>query len=284
MLRFRRSAFFLFAPVNIGAFFLAFKRRDYNLFMPNDSTSWGKVAAWYDDLLESGDDTYQKKIILPNILRLAQVQKNEQVLDLGCGQGFFSRAFAEAGARIIGVDLAEDLIKLAKKHSSGAIDYRVASASDLGFIKDKSIDKAFMILALQNIENAGVVIKECRRVMKASGKLYLVLNHPAFRVPKASGWGWDERRGVQYRRIDRYLSESKEKIQMHPGEKPQEHTFSFHRPLQFYAKVLGNNAFGITRIEEWESHRKSQRGPRATAENRARREIPLFLYIEAVAL
>ncbi len=278
----RRSAFSFSPRPKVGAIFLLITYR-YTLFMPNNSTSWGKVAAWYDDLLD-GDDTYQKKVILPNLKRLAGIQKGDQVLDLGCGQGFFAREFAKAGGRVTGVDLASDLIDLAKKNSGAAIEYRVAPADQLNFLKNGGADKIFIILALQNMENAGAVIKECRRVIKPSGKIHLVLNHPAFRIPKASGWGWDERRGIQYRRIDGYLSESKEKIQMHPGNAPKDHTFSFHRPLQFYAKVLGNNGFAVTRLEEWESHRRSQPGARAASENRARREIPLFLYIEAVAL
>ena len=72
---------------------------------------------------------------------------------------------------------------------------------------------------------------------------------------------------------------------MHPGkaargEKTQE-TYSFHRPLQVYAKILANAGFVIARIEEWESHRESEKGPRREAEDRARKEFPLFLAIVA---
>ena len=87
----RRSAFSFSPRPKVGAIFLLITYR-YTLFMPNNSTSWGKVAAWYDDLLD-GDDTYQKKVILPNLKRLAGIQKGDQVLDLGCGQGFFAREF-----------------------------------------------------------------------------------------------------------------------------------------------------------------------------------------------
>ena len=111
--------------------------------------------------------------------------------------------------------------------------------------------------------------------------MYLILNHPAFRIPKETSWGWDGKRKIQYRRIDSYLSESKAKIQMHPGSSPNEFSWSFHRPMQFYSKALLKNNFCISRIEEWNSHKKSEPGPRAIAEDRARREIPLFLFIEA---
>lgn len=82
--------------------------------MQHVKTSWGNVAEWYDELVE-GEGTYQKDVILPNILRLLDSKKDETILDLGCGQGFFAREFTKKGARVIGVDVAPELIALAKK-------------------------------------------------------------------------------------------------------------------------------------------------------------------------
>ena len=124
------------------------------------------------------------------------------------------------------------------------------------------------------------MLLECYRVLRPTGKIYLVLNHPAFRVPKASAWGFDEAEMVQYRRVDRYLSELPIKIDMHPGATEKTYTMSYHRPLQFYGKALRKAGLAITNIEEWISHRASDSGPRAEAENRARKEIPLFLFLE----
>ncbi|MEK7084251.1 MAG: methyltransferase domain-containing protein, partial [Patescibacteria group bacterium] len=82
------------------------------------STSWGNVAEWYDDLLETEKDTYQSAVILPNLLRLLSVKKGQKILDLACGQGFFSRAFAKEGASVTGVDVAEELIRRATAHAA----------------------------------------------------------------------------------------------------------------------------------------------------------------------
>jgi len=260
----------------------------------NKPTSWGKAANWYDNLLEKETRTYQKQLILPNLLRLLEIKKGEAVLDLACGQGFFARAFEKEGAKVIGVDISKELIELAKKHRnnlamkqfnnhiSSKIEYHVAPAENLSFLKNKSIDKITLILALQNIENVHAVLRECNRVLKDRGKLFIILNHPAFRIPKESSWGWDEEKKIQYRRIDSYLSESKVKIQMHPGDKPNEITWSFHRPLQFYFKMLNKYGFYVSRLEEWNSSKISEPGPRADAENIARKEIPMFLFIESV--
>ena len=241
-------------------------------------TSWEKAADWYDELLQ-GKDTYQQKVILPGMLRMLEIKSGERVLDLACGQGFFSLAFANAGAEVVAADASAELIRRAKRHQN--IMYHVAAANNLGFVKSGSIDAIAFIMAIQNIDDVHAVLKECARVLAPKGKMILVMNHPSFRVPKHSDWEFDEEQHVEHRRVDQYLSEAKVKIQTHPGDAPADYTISFHRPLQFYFKAFAKTGFAVTRLEEWISHRKSQKGPRAAAEDRARKEIPLFLALEA---
>jgi hypothetical protein len=71
---------------------------------------------------------------------------------------------------------------------------------------------------------------------------------------------------------------------MHPGDKPSQYTTSFHRPLQYYFKAFNKAGFSVTLMEEWNSHKKSQTGPRAEAEDVARKEIPLFLCLVVVKI
>lgn len=239
-------------------------------------TSWEKVADWYDRLIE-GEGTYQKELILPNLLRLMDIKPADVILDLACGQGFFAREFYKKAKNVIGADASPSLIKIAKENSPKDVRFEVSKAESLGFIKSGSVGKVVIVLALQNMQDANIVLKEVGRVLKKGGELYVVLNHPAFRVPKQSEWGWDEKAKIQYRRVDRYLSELKIPIEMHPGVKNTEYTTSFHRPLQFYFKGLHKAGFSVVTMEEWNSHRKSEPGPRAEAEDLARKEIPLFL-------
>jgi ubiquinone/menaquinone biosynthesis C-methylase UbiE len=246
---------------------------------PTKTTSWDNVAHWYDTLL-AGEDTYQARVILPNLLRAMAIKKGERVLELGCGQGFFTQAFYKEGAKTTGVDLGNDLIAIAKKQSPKEITYFAHSAEDLSIIPDASFDKVALVLSLQNIDAPHKVFKECARVLVPQGQMFVVLNHPAFRIPKSSSWGFDEISKTQYRRIDRYMSESKVEIEMNPSKKGGAVTTSFHRPLQYYFKTLGNNGLVVARLEEWLSHKESEAGPRKAAEDRARMEIPLFLMME----
>jgi len=251
-------------------------------------TSWNNVSDWYDELL-TGSDTYQSKVILPNLLRLVAPKKGMKILDLACGQGFFSEAFAREGAEVIGVDIAPGLIKIAKERVRNA-KFFISPADKLSFIPDHSIDIIIITLAIQNIENISGVFREVKRVLAlqregppagGKGKMFLVLNHPAFRIPGSSAWGFDEKTKKQYRRIDAYLSESKHEIDMHPGKEGNtKKTVSFHRPFQVYFKVLANNGLAVSRLEEWTSHKESGKGPCKEAEDRARKEFPLFLCLE----
>ncbi|MEK9175159.1 MAG: class I SAM-dependent methyltransferase [Patescibacteria group bacterium] len=244
-------------------------------------TSWGGVADWYDEAV-SRDGSYQKNLILPNLLRLLDIKRGKSILDVACGQGFFAREFFKQGALVTGIDVSPELINIAKEQSSSEIEFIISSADNMQKVKSDSIDNATIVLALQNIDNIKKVFEECSRVLKKNGKLFLILNHPAFRVPKNSSWGFDTKNKIQYRRIDRYLLEIKVPIQIHPGKNPKIQIVSFHRPIQYYFKLLANAGFCVSKMEEWESKKKSMPGPRADAENTARKEFPLFLFLEAV--
>ncbi len=74
-------------------------------------------------------------------------------------------------------------------------------------------------------------------------------------------------------------------MDMHPGKRGgKSFTYSYHRSLQDYMKALRSAGFAITRLEEWISHKTSEPGPKAKAENTARKEFPLFMLVEATVI
>ncbi len=254
----------------------------------SNDTSWDAVAGWYDELLEESPDSFQAKVILPNILRILNpgqglTLSGMKIIDIACGQGYFSRAFVAAGAKVVGADISPELIEKAKERSQN-IEFHVAPADRLNFAENDTFDAAVIILAIQNIENLSGTMGEAARVLKPGGRLVVVLNHPAFRIPQKSSWEWDAKKGRQYRRIESYLKEYKIEIDMTPGEKDKskkQKTISFHRPLQSYFEKLQSAGFVVAKLEEWVSHKKSQKGPRSLEEDRIRKEIPMFLMLEA---
>ncbi len=252
---------------------------------PQTGTSWGPVASWYDDHLEKSHDTYHEKVVYPNLSRIIGEVRGKKVVDMACGQGQFSRLLAEGGAFVTGTDIAHELIAIAEKKNKAhkfSSHYFVSPSHDLYMVQDASQDIVVCILALQNIEKLQETLHEVSRVLHPGGRFICVINHPSFRNPTHTHWGYDDAEHKQYRRVEEYLSESKIKIDMTPGSlKDKKFTVSFHRPLQVYVKAFSKYRLMISRLEEWVSHKESGKGPRKQAEDLSRKEIPLFMCIES---
>ncbi len=247
----------------------------------NNPTHWDNVAAWYDDYLEEGSDTYQAKVIAPNLLRLLNCKKDETVLDVACGQGYFGRLVAQTGSIVTGIDQSKELIAKAQERKIGNETYVVGNAEKIPGIGLTSFDSAFTVLAFENIKKVADVLSGIARVLKKDGKFIVVLLHPAFRIPQHSDWGYDKEKGLQYRKIEKYLSEIAIPIDLSPFKGAKKvTTTTFHRSLQWYAKAFKHAGFSIVGIEEWISHKKSLPGPKQTMEDAARKEFPMFLSIE----
>jgi ubiquinone/menaquinone biosynthesis C-methylase UbiE len=244
-------------------------------------THWDNVALWYDAHLEEGNDTLQAKVIAPNLLRILAPTKSHTILDLACGQGYFTRLVEESGARVTGIDLSAKLIAIAKKKQSVSV-YKTAPAHKTGE-KDNFFDTIFTVLAFENIANIDEVVGEITRIMKKSGRFILVLLHPAFRIPKHADWGFDEAKKIQYRKVYKYLSEISIPIEQAPFKGAKSiTTTTFHRPLQWYMKIFRKHGLVVSGMEEWISHKVSQSGPRQKAEDIARKEFPMFLCLEVM--
>jgi 23S rRNA-/tRNA-specific pseudouridylate synthase/SAM-dependent methyltransferase len=254
-------------------------------------SSWEDVADWYDALLDERRHDHYRELILPGAVRLLDVAPGSRVLDVACGQGALARRLALLGVEVVGVDLAPRLIELAQRRAARLARpprFVVGDARDLAALELGTFDAAACVMALANLDPIDDVIGGCAALLRPGGALVAVLPHPAFRAPRQTSWGWErDARGAprQYRRIDGYLSPAQVRIVSNPGEvargKPAVETWTFHRPLQSYVRSLGAHGLWIDRLEEWPSQRSSQPGPRAAEENRARREIPLFLGLRA---
>jgi len=241
----------------------------------NKPTSWGNVADWYDKHL-SDDNTFHAQVIAPNLERIVSLKANESMLELGCGQGYFIEKFSTISNRVTGVDIGKQLIEIAQSKNPKA-KFMVGNAEDPKLLPGQQFDVIIVILAIQNMRDLAAVAKNLSRLIKNDGKVVVVMNHPAFRVPQQSGWGIDPERKIQHRSVAAYMSEMEIKIDMTPGKAAnKEMTLSYHRPLQVYSKAFSKEGFGIVKIEEWISHRKSS-GLHAKMEDKARKEIPMFM-------
>lgn len=251
-------------------------------------TSWDRVADWYDGLLEDRGSDHYENVILPGALRLLEPTAGMRILDLACGQGVLSRRLAALGAHVVGCDAAPALIATARARNDNSPHgvtpprYEVCDARDIAPLDLRDADAAVCVMALSNIDPLDGVMRGIANALKPGGSFIWIIVHPAFRAAGQTTWGWDVRQNKQYRRVDGYLSHGQRDIVMNPGGRADVTTVTFHRPLQTYIQAMSRHGLLVERLEEWPSLRASTSGPRAVEENRARREIPLFLGVKAV--
>jgi ubiquinone/menaquinone biosynthesis C-methylase UbiE len=218
---------------------------------------------------------------MPGVFRLLQVGKKDHVLDLACGQGVFSRYLSSKGLLVEGLDSSAELLKYARTRSGPSVRYHVGDAGDPTNFEENRFDGIACLMAIQNIEKIDLLFKSVCRWLKPGKCFVVVMTHPCFRIPRQSHWGWDEEKKLEYRRVDHYLTETNVPILTPPFADSKSFTLTYHRPMQSYISALAEAGLCVDALEEWVSNKKSLPGKRAKAENRARKEIPLFLALRA---
>ena len=76
--------------------------------------SYNDIAQWYDQFLR--ERPVYTEVILPNLLALVGEVEGEVICDLACGQGWVARELARRGAQVTGLDVAPNLLALARRY------------------------------------------------------------------------------------------------------------------------------------------------------------------------
>lgn len=259
------------------------RRGSGNRRLPAAGTSWDPLAAWYDGWVGEHGSEHHRQVAVPATLRLLNLKSGEEVLDIGAGQGVLAPAIRQSGARYTGIDASPRLLQMARQRHGASGKFVLGDARSLLSIPDlhpEFYDAVVFLLSLQDMDPFQPVIAGAANVLKPYGRVVMLLTHPAFRIPRQSGWGWDEGRKLMYRRIDRYLSPLPVPMKPLPGRNTNT-TRSFHRSLGDYVNTLGEHGLFVDRMDELPGIKMSKGEPTSRAEKTAREEIPLFLGVRA---
>ncbi|MBK1703965.1 bifunctional 2-polyprenyl-6-hydroxyphenol methylase/3-demethylubiquinol 3-O-methyltransferase UbiG [Halochromatium glycolicum] len=132
------------------------------------------AARWWDPHSEF------KPLHEINPLRLSYIQRHvslagREVLDVGCGGGILSEAMALEGAKVTGIDMGEEPLRVADLHTleTGVeVEYRQMPVEALADERPASFDVVTCMEMLEHVPDPGSVIDACARLVRPGGHVF----------------------------------------------------------------------------------------------------------------
>jgi 2-polyprenyl-3-methyl-5-hydroxy-6-metoxy-1,4-benzoquinol methylase len=262
---------------------------------------WDQAAAFWDSEAGETGVWHQAHDIDPVMFKVLKTVRNKRILEIGCGNGYFSRMLARRGAKVTGTDLSSKMIGFAKmreKTKPLGINYLIHDAANLRGIKSGTFDLVVGNMCLMDIQNAQGAIREASRTLKPGGRFVFSISHP-FLLPHSKQLRTiitkNKQKYFGYA-IYKYLSPSAEKFVVWASGA---HATAYHRSIGTYIKYLRSAGFLIDAFEEIATKKKLKKAGRGDrvlkwnwskyrtmtekkAKAIANKELPRFLVIGAV--
>lgn len=245
--------------------------------MKNDSSTiaWNAMGDEWFELAQTGESRIY--FIMPNMLNFMGEVTGKRILDLGCGEGGYSRELAKRGAKLVSVDCSKRAIEyaaaLADKENL-RIEHFVRNSNDLFDIESEQFDIVLCSMMLMDCEDFDGTLQEIVRVLKPNGRLFASVLHPCFDGNHDTGIG---RQGAGIERqvvVMNYFEPKEWEAPLWKGTIP---VIWRHRTMEEYVKSFIKAGLTIVDLNE----------PRANDEQAQRsveiawlQKIPLYLYWE----
>lgn len=199
--------------------------------------------------------------------------RGADVLDLGCGFGWFCRWVREKGAaRVHGIDISEKMLaRAAATTQDPMITYQRADLETLA-LPDRAYRLVFSSLAFHYVANLDRLMAEIARGLVPGGSLVFSVEHPIYTAPANPGWVTDLE-GHKTWPVNSYQNEGPRSTDwLAKGVIKQ------HRLIATYVNLLIERGFTITHLNEWGPTEAQISAQPELAEERER---PMFVLISA---
>ncbi len=219
---------------------------------------WDQKAAFWDGRYGEGNE-FHKTLIEPPSELLLDIQPDELILDVGCGNGAFARWMAAKGARVVAFDFSSVFLELARQRTvenADRIEYVTIDATDetqLLALGLQRFDAAAANMVLMDMARIDTLASCLVKLLKPNGRFVFTVQHPCFNsnaVDIFAEAGPEDGTIVESHgvRVRGYLDVPPGKGAGMPGE-PNPHYY-FHRPLHELFRPFFQAGFAIDGFEE----------------------------------
>ena len=199
----------------------------------------------YDDFAEEYDE-YGKDAVTDieigykNALLLAGDVRGMKVLDYGCGVGKFSRILKDLGADVVGIDIAEKELAIARRQHPDIPFLTVAEARDRFKEEFDLVTMNFVITAIPSQEEIRRVFSDIRIFLKRGGKLVMLNSN------------YEKSGGKEFLtfKIGEVRKEISAPLTVFLGRAYDFPITDFYYSADFYAKNLADAGFTVEKVAE----------------------------------
>jgi 2-polyprenyl-3-methyl-5-hydroxy-6-metoxy-1,4-benzoquinol methylase len=146
---------------------------------------WNQLAAFWDGRMGEGNQ-FHRFLVEPTAERLLALQPGEQVLELACGTGLFTRHMAALGARVTATDFSAGMLEAAKARAAASaerIEFRLVDVTDeaqLLSLGTHRFDAAVCNMALMDMAEIAPLAQTMPHLLKQGGRFVFTIMHPCF--------------------------------------------------------------------------------------------------------
>lgn len=230
-----------------------------------------EIAEWVT-IAQTND--FRMDYIMPYTLKKLGEVKGKYILDLGCGEGGYSRALAQKGAAVTSADCSVAMIDYAKKKAQEeglTISHCVVNATELNNLSENHYDIVLCSMMLMDVEKLDRTLQEIHRVLKPGGTVFISILHPCFKGKETK---WIKDSGSIEVLVSDYHNPKEWVGEIKGINAP---ILYRHRTLSDYVKAFVKSGFHIIDMNEpIPTKEQSQMSSRVAW----LKKIPMYLFIE----
>ena len=211
----------------------------------NTREAWNRISPHYQAEHEIPTDFVHYGPHCPNEeqLQLVGEVKGKHVLEVGCGGGQCSIAFAKRGAVVTGIDFSDGQVKFARalaEREGVEATFLRRNVENLRPIPDGSQDVVFSSRALEFVKRVDRCFAEVARVLRPGGLFVFSVEHPF----------WYCLADDEMKVVCSYFEGGHSYLWVQSGLKSRPRVVEFHRTVGEWYRVLSDAGMEVLEIVE----------------------------------